>query len=481
MKQLFKLYLVALATLLTYQANAQISITDNGLKISDIRTEQINNRMDVSMTVDMSQMRVKSNHSLRVTPYLTDGKEIVQMPAIIIDGRRRSIVHQRLSDEQFPSSDIYVRRHNRETESLNYEYNLPYESWMQSAEFALREEWCACHDIPYSEDIITIAETSAVTPTKAADVMDIIPQLKMAYAIPKEESEPMASTTMNIYFPVNKSQINLDFMGNKETSELIKKAMESNNIEAIKLMGYASPEGPYAFNSNLAQKRAEQTNKYLVDNNLTKITSTITSAPINWAGLREMLLKSYISNYLKIVEIIDSNEIKPQDKNRIIKERYPVEYKFMLRTWYPKLRTTAITIDHKVKPKSINEAKATLNTNPSALSLADIYLIALSYEKGSKEWNDMIILAVENFPNINEARVNAANVAMANGDYNKAESYLNGVPQNMPEAMNSRGILAMANGNYAEAQKLFEEAQKAGVSEARYNLSLLKELTVTEQ
>ena len=478
MKRLFKLYFTALATLLLLQANAQIIITDNGLTISEIKTEQINDRMDVSMVVDMSQMRVKSNHSLRVTPYLTNGQEIVQMPAIIIDGRRRSIMHQRLSDEQFPSSDIYVRRHNRKTESLSYEYNLPYESWMQSAEFALREEWCTCHDMPYSEDIITIAQ---ITAPKTTDTKDIIPQLKMAYASPKQESEQIASTTMNIYFPVNKSQINLDFMGNKETSEMIKKAMKNSDIEAVKLMGYASPEGPYGFNSNLAQKRAEQTNKYLIDNSLSKVNSTIASAPINWTALREMLLKSYISNYLKIVEIIDDEAIKPQDKNRVIKERYPVEYKFMLRTWYPKLRTTSITIDHKAKPKSLSEAKTMLQTDPSALSLADIYMVALSYEKGSKEWNDIIILAVENFPNINEARVNAANVAMANGNYAKAESYLNGVPQNMPEAMNSRGILAMANGNYSEAQKLFEGAQKAGVSEAGYNLLLLKELTAMKQ
>ena len=46
----------------------------------------------------------------------------------------------------------------------------------------------------------------------------------------------------------------------------------------------------------------------------------------------------------------------------------------------------------------------------------------------------------------------------------------------MPEAINSRGILAMANGNYAEAKRLFEEAQKAGVIEATYNLTLLNEL-----
>ncbi len=75
-----------------------------------------------------------------------------------------------------------------------------------------------------------------------------------------------------------------------------------------------------------------------------------------------------------------------------------------------------------------------------------------------------------------EARVNAANVSMANGNYAKAAAYLQGVPSTMPEAMNSRGILAMSQGNYDEAMSLFRQAQQAGVSEAAYNISLLREL-----
>jgi tetratricopeptide (TPR) repeat protein len=72
--------------------------------------------------------------------------------------------------------------------------------------------------------------------------------------------------------------------------------------------------------------------------------------------------------------------------------------------------------------------------------------------------------------------VNAANVAMANGDYDLAAEYLQGVPANMPQAINSRGILAMSQGNYSEAMTLFQQAEQDGVSEASYNISLLKEL-----
>ena len=103
-------------------------------------------------------------------------------------------------------------------------------------------------------------------------------------------------------------------------------------------------------------------------------------------------------------------------------------------------------------------------------------MVALSYEKGSKEWNDIIIMAVQTYPQSPEARVNAANVAMANGDYAQAATYLQGLPETMPEAMNSRGILAMSQGDYTQAMTLFEGAEKAGVNEASYNIALLKRL-----
>ncbi|MCM1532934.1 MAG: tetratricopeptide repeat protein [Ruminococcus flavefaciens] len=87
-----------------------------------------------------------------------------------------------------------------------------------------------------------------------------------------------------------------------------------------------------------------------------------------------------------------------------------------------------------------------------------------------------MILAVNTYPQSPEARVNAANVAMANGNYAQAASYLQGTPSDMPEAMNSRGILAMSQGNYDQAMNLFQQAQRAGVREATYNISLLREL-----
>ncbi len=489
MKHITKYLLLACYMLLfVLPTQAQNSVTANGVSVDDITIKQANGRLDIAMVFDMSNLRVRSNRSLRITPLLSDGREMLQLPAVIIDGRRRSIIHKRHADDIFPSADTYVRRKNRSEQVLDYDANVTYQPWMAKAELILREEWCACHDAPYTEDLLAIASMQKTTQQGSdadhlqAIVTDAKP--KMAYAMPDANDNPNPTHyDAAIYFHVNKSDIVPSYMGNQHTIDSLRTLFaNSKDIKAVKLMGYASPEGPLPFNKSLAAKRATAFKNYMAKNNIgTAVPVTVDSATTDWATIKDWLTASRIENYLKIIAIIDDNSIAEADKNATIRKQFPVAYNFMLRQWYPKLRTTDISIEHTPAKMDVATAKKLLNENPSQLSLEDIYLVALTFEKGSNEWNDIILLAVQTYPQSPEARVNAANVAMANGNYAQAATYLQGLPATMPEAMNSRGILAMSQGNYTQAMTLFEGAAKAGVSEANYNIGLLKQLMAAKQ
>ena len=487
MKQIYKnLFIVCVAALSISASQAQNAVTTNGVRISDIEMERSGNHLNVGMTLDMSDLHVRSNRSLQITPIVTNGNEIYQLPAVVIDGRRRSIVHKREEMEFVDPTNTYIRRYNRTEQATEYDVQVPYEAWMDNSELILREEWTSCQDAALSEELIAIAEISqpqsqpsTTTPTSSISTLP-----RMAYAIPTtSDATQSEQSSIDILFAVNQSNINAAFMDNKEQIDELRKALaNSSDIKEIHLTGYASPEGPYEFNKALAARRAESVKKYLANNNLSTTTDVVVhSYPANWNEVKRLLNDTYIENWQGITAIIDDTSISAADKNSAIRNKYPVEYEFMLRSWYPKLRMTDITINHKKRDLSVNEAKRILRNNPSQLSLEDIYMIALTYEKGSKEWDEIILLAVENYPQSPEARVNAANVAMANGDYAKAAQYLQGLPTNMPEAINSRGILAMSQGNYAEALNLFEQAQRAGVSEAAYNITLVRELMNAKQ
>ena len=484
MKHLVKYLLAMCIAALSIESSTAQIVTANNITVSDIEISHTNNRTYVDITFDLSESHIASNHSLRVTPIISNGTQMIQLPAVVIDGRRRNIVHQRGEISPEESSDIFIRRKNRKEQGLDYSANVAYEPWMNSAELILREEWCSCHDIPYAEELIAIAkmqQSPATQPNTTSSAQSnpsaSMPKPKMAYAIPNTEALSAATYDAELLFPINKSTLTSTYMTNASELDTLRQLLTNGSISAIKLTGYASPEGPYPFNEKLASHRATAVKDYMAKNNMGNPTSiTAESAPIDWSGLKDMLNESKISNYLKIISIIDDSSIKPADKNNAIRRQYPVEYKFMFRTWYPKLRKADISITHKPKSIDIASAKQQLQIDPSKLSLGDIYMIALTYEQGSKEWNDIILLAVQTYPNIAEARVNAANVAMANGNYTQAAAYLQGLPANMPEAMNSRGILAMSEGKYEQALSLFEAAQKAGVSEAAYNISLVKQL-----
>lgn len=462
---------------------AQSNTTSYGLQIGDISMAHVANRLEVDFTILIDGVKIRSNQALRITPYVTDGEEMIQLPAVVIDGRRRHIVHERNRSDMVASADTYVRHRKREAQLIDYETDVAFEKWMSNSELILREECISCHDLPLDETLVAVAILDEQqTPATAAEALkSASSKPQFAYVTP-QISPASEMQSIDIFFPVNRSVINPSFMGNSASIEQLQNSLkQGSDIKTIQLVGYSSPEGPYTFNEQLAAKRAEAVKQHIEKSNLpADITISTDSSPADWAEVKKLLNDSSIENYLKIIAIIDDENIAPADKNKTIKEQYPVEYDFMLRTWYPHLRKTEISFYDGKKTMSFSEAKAQLNKDPKQLSLEDIYMVALTYDKRSKEWEDIVIIAVEAYPQSPEARINAANVAMANGNFQQAATFLEGVPSTIPQAMNSRGILAMEQGKYGEAMQLFQAAEKAGVSEAAQNITLLKELMAAE-
>ena len=484
MKHIYFYLVTTLFSLLSITpSHAQLMDTNYGLTIGNITYHKTNNRMEVDFTIFIELVKIRPNHSLRITPYITNGQEMMQLPAVVIDGRRRHIVHERNKYDMVESADTYIRRYNRKAQIVDYQTDVMFENWMENSELLLREEWVSCHDIALAEAITPIANNSITAPAANKATLNTPAttshkQPQMAYVIPKSKPD-IECEPINILFPVNKSVINDSFMSNTKSIEALTDVLKSDNIGSIALMGYASPEGPYAFNTTLAAKRAEAVKKHLTESGVNlPIEITPEATPTDWDELKAMLIESSFEDKEGIIDIINNAAIEPSNKNSIIKQKFPAAYSQMLQNWYPMLRKATILFKYN-KPRSIDQAKIQLKQDPTKLSLEDIYLIAYTYQKGSKEWNDIILLAVENYPQSPEARINAANVAMANGDYEQAANYLNGVPTNIPQATNARGILALAQGKYQEAMRLFQSAESAGITEAAYNLSLLKELMAT--
>ena len=105
------------------------------------------------------------------------------------------------------------------------------------------------------------------------------------------------------------------------------------------------------------------------------------------------------------------------------------------------------------------------------LSLNEIFLVAETYPRGSKEFKETLRLAADLFPDNAVANLNVATSDIETGDIDRAIERLNRI-SGTPDVWNNLGVAYAKKENLANAAKFFE---KAGDSEvARYNLKELK-------
>ena len=109
--------------------------------------------------------------------------------------------------------------------------------------------------MPLAEATIPVAMLNEQA-TKSAYALMATKQTRKAYIMPQNTAATDIAT-IDILFPVNRSTISDRYMDNSTQISALGNALINNKITAIHLTGYASPEGPYPFNTNLAKKRAE--------------------------------------------------------------------------------------------------------------------------------------------------------------------------------------------------------------------------------
>ena len=183
-----------------------------------------------------------------------------------------------------------------------------------------------------------------------------------------------------------------------------------------------------------------------------------------------------MTNREAILAIAENNKIEPDARNTRIQREFPEQYAFLLATVYPGLRHSDYRIDYNIRSYStIEEILAVLNTAPQKLSLSEFYRAAATMEPGSDEYNEVFETAVRMYPNDPVANLNAANTAMAAGNYVAAKRYLDRAGDD-PTAIYARGILAALQSDYQEAAGYFGQAARLKVADAPAALQSVQQI-----
>jgi AraC-like DNA-binding protein len=160
---------------------------------------------------------------------------------------------------------------------------------------------------------------------------------------------------VSMSFPINGAKLDADFGENKHELESMSAiisqvaADSSASIRRIVVCGYGSPDGPYAFNEKLAKKRADalvaklkEGSRY--DDKLIEVSYVAE----DWDGLTEFIEEATLEqmpNREAILEVISSNR-RPDEKERVIRKRYPKDFKYLKDHVLQKLRRSEYRIEY---------------------------------------------------------------------------------------------------------------------------------------
>ena len=234
-----------------------------------------------------------------------------------------------------------------------------------------------------------------------------------------------------IDFPVNRIELRADYRRNPAQLDSIittikaLKADKNLQVMAINIHGFASPEGSYKHNDYLAKNRARTLTEYvhkMVE--LPDSIFTVSSTAEDWDGLREYIKQSDLEKKEQLLAIAQDESLTPDARDAKMKKQYPAQYRTLLTLCYPALRHSDYHITYKIKPFDVEEAKEIMKTKPQQLSLNELFMVAQTYEVGSKEFNEVMELAVRMYPMDETANLNAAIIRLNAGDADAAKPNL---------------------------------------------------------
>lgn len=412
--------------------------------VSNVKLERSENKLLVSMDMDLNQLSVRSNRIEALTPVLKNGTDSVCLKSVGLYGRRRYYYTQRNPKKNpLTAQDIQLRT-NAKDKVVHYTDVVELQDWMNNAELRVGGRTYGC----VSCELANFTGNEAYKVPGAPVVAEVFKPVFM-YIRPEAETVKVRQLDATAYvnFRVSKMNIDPSYMNNTaelaKINETIAQVAAGHKVTGISMKGFASPESPYANNERLAKGRVEAIRVYVAEHqHMPKELIKTAYEPENWEGLRAYVVEHDITNKQAILDIIDSNR-EPDNKEYHLKSTFPAEYKMLLADCYPSLRRTDYSINYEVQHyTTLEDIRRVYKESPKNLSLEELFQLANSYEEGSDEFNEVFQTAVRLFPNSPVANFNAASDYMEMGRLDKAEEYLNKVKGYEAEVAKSRAILA---------------------------------------
>ncbi|WP_305154157.1 DUF3868 domain-containing protein [uncultured Duncaniella sp.] len=458
-------------TLLMAMATVSATAATQSVTVSDVNVERSASSLVVTMNLDATAMKLKSDREIKYIPVITNGTERRELPEVIIAGRNRYIQNQRHDTPEAPAIL------SRAGHTVSYSTIIPYEQWMEESRLVLVEDECDCG--------VTTLSSGQTSELASIDFVERVFAPQFVMVTPPAELEKTRSAKGSAYvdFPVNRTGISPTYRRNPEELAKIRSTIDvvandpDSRITSVTIVGFASPEGTYANNERLAKGRSASLAEYVrglysFDADVMH-TSWVAE---NWEGLRNYVATCSLPDTTALLAVIDDTSLAPDVREWRLKSKFPQDYAFLLKNVYPGLRRSDYTVDYVVRSfVTVEEIRQVMATAPQKLSLNEIYVVANFLEPDSDPYREAFELAVRMYPDDPVANLNMAAIALRRDELNAAAGYL-AKAGNSPRATYARGVLAAKQGDNATANTLLKSAADAGIAEAADALDQLQKI-----
>ena len=452
---------------------------ENQILVKEKQVGRLDSQLVVGLTFDLHAVELASNRSLICTPLLTRGDSVKALPPLVVNGRNRQILYERgLRGEAKHTAPQAVRRRNGTEQTVAYETRIPFRRWMERAEVSLVIDECGCGWENLQESRSPLFTLNLAEPVVLRPVT--------VYLTPEAEAVKARKAEGRAYldFPVNQTAIDANYRNNPSELGKIRQTIETvrgnrfATITSLTVKGYASPEGSYAANARLAEGRAKALLDYVQGlYDFGTAATHVSSVPEDWEGLERAVEAGSLPDRDALLAIIRADEPADFDARewKLKLLNGGTSYKQLLRDVYPSLRHSDYEVGYTVRSFSVEEARELIFTDPSQLSLDEMFRVAQTYEVGSPQYNEVFEVAVRIYPDDPVSNLNAAVTAINAKLFDKARHYLRRAADT-PERQLAEAALQIHGGKLAEARTLLEPLTDTRVAEAaRENLRQIEE------
>ncbi len=339
-------------------AEAQTVHSEQSAPDGETRTEiRRHTYLKVQSELNLDSLRMKRKQSRMFTIVLSDGTHTQALRPVTVNGTWRHLMYLRELGEK-TEEGIVMKCGKNGAGQVEYVDSCLYSPWMEDARLWLAEDLCGCGGSPMEQALRPLS--AKIAKVERQEEKKVTPQ---AESIPQKEVEHKV-TKVALYldyltFPVNRADILPDYGNNRKELKKLGTALDSLialptvHIELVAMTGYASPEGPYRQNEELAYRRTIALRDYLQDMPCYReLPFRTASVAEDWEGLKAALEHSDIPYREELLMIVATDQ-EPDGKEENMKKLDAGRaYKLLKKDFLPKLRRTVCEIHYAEEKKN---------------------------------------------------------------------------------------------------------------------------------